>query len=131
MGWVPAIQSAPTATIELNFSQVASAQSISDSEITSYARSVVAIEPLRQSAFEQIKQITGSANVPAIACHRPSSLNDLPDNIRSIAVNYCNQAISIVESNNLTITRFNEITVAHQSDPALSDRIQQAILQLQ
>lgn len=128
LGLVPTLQ--PT-SFELSFSQAAYAQSVSDDEIVNYARSVLAIEPMRQSAFEQIKQITGSANVPAIECHRPSSLSSLPENIRDIAINYCNEAIAIVERNNLTISRFNAITVAHQSDPALSDRIQQAILQLQ
>lgn len=129
LGVVPGVQS--SSGIELSFNSVAHAQAVTDQEIMDYARSVLAIEPLRQSAYNQIKQITGTANVPSIACHRPSSLNDLPGNIRQIAIDYCNQAISIVEDNNLTISRFNAITVAHQADSSLSDRIQQAILQLQ
>ncbi|GAB4378632.1 MAG: hypothetical protein Kow00121_31020 [Elainellaceae cyanobacterium] len=134
LGVVPAVQPASGFSwsgLELNFNHAAYAQAVTDEEIIDYARSVLAIEPLRQDAYEQIKQITGSANVPSIACHRPSSLNELPGNVREIAVSYCNQAIAIVESNNLTISRFNAITVAHQSDSALSDRIQQAILRLQ
>ncbi|NJR63227.1 MAG: DUF4168 domain-containing protein [Cyanobacteria bacterium CRU_2_1] len=129
-GLVPNLQH-PTSGFTLDFNTAAYAQSISDEEVISYARSVLAIEPFRQAAYEQIKQITGSSNVPQIACHRPSSLNELPSNIRQIAIDYCNQAISIVESNSLTISRFNEITVAHQSDSTLSERIQQIILQLQ
>jgi hypothetical protein len=119
------------ATISLNFSAAAYAQAVTEDEITNYARSVLAIEPIRQSAYEQIKQITGSSNVPTIACHRPRSLNDLSGEVRQIAVNYCNRAIEIVERNNLTITRFNAITIAHQEDAELSSRIQQAILRLQ
>lgn len=115
----------------VKFERAAYAQAVSDQEIQSYARSVLAIEPVRVAAYNQIKQMSGSSDVPVVACHRPSSLSNLPDSIRDIAVEYCNQAISIVESNNLTITRFNQITVAHQSDPSLSDRIQQAINQIQ
>lgn len=127
LGVVPSLQ--PVAG--LSFGTAAYAQSVSDQEIQDYAKSVLSIEPLRQAAYNQIKQITGSDDLPAVACHRPSSLSNLPDNIRDIAVDYCNQAIAIVERNELTITRFNEITIAHQSDRSLSNRIQQAINQLQ
>jgi hypothetical protein len=115
----------------VRFERAAYAQAVSDQEIQSYARSVLAIEPVRLAAYNKIKQMTGSNEVPVVACHRPSSLSSLPDTIRDVAVEYCNQAIAIVESNNLTITRFNQITVAHQSDSSLSDRIQQAINQIQ
>ena len=134
VGLVPAIEHSQgefTGEFTVTFGSSAYAQTITDEEIANYAQSVLEIEPLRQSAYEQIKQITGSANVPPIACHRPNSLNELPSNIRQIAINYCNHAIEIVEQHDLTISRFNAITVAHQDDPALSDRIQQAILQLQ
>jgi Domain of unknown function (DUF4168) len=124
LGLVPSFQSSSG----VSFSSAAYAQSISDSDVQSYARSVLAIEPLRQSAYEEIKGISGS--VPSIECHRPSSLNDLPGNVRQIAANYCNQAISIVEGNGLTISRFNEIRVAQDADSSLLNRIQQAIMEL-
>ncbi|NJR40785.1 MAG: DUF4168 domain-containing protein [Leptolyngbyaceae cyanobacterium CSU_1_4] len=123
LGLVPSFQSS-----RVSFSSAAYAQAISNSDVQSYARSVLAIEPLRQSAYEEIKGISGS--VPRIECHRPSSLNDLPGNVRQIAVSYCNQAISIVEGNGLTITRFNEIRVAQDADSSLLNRIQQAIMEL-
>ena len=123
LGLVPSFHS-----LGVSLSSAAYAQSISDSDVQSYARSVLAIEPLRQSAYEEIKGISGS--VPRIECHRPSSLNDLPSNVRQIAVSYCNQAISIVEGNGLTISRFNEIRVAQDADSSLLNRIQQAIVEL-
>jgi len=107
------------------------AQDVSNQEVESYAQSVLAMEPYREAAFTKIQQITGSTEVPVVACHRPSSLSNLPDNIRDIAIDYCNQAISIVERNGLTITRFNQITVAHQSDPNLRSKIQGAICKIQ
>jgi hypothetical protein len=129
LGLVPNIQM-PSAEqpLAISFESAAYAQSISDQEVQNYARSVVSIEPLRQSAYDDIKDISGS--VPRIECHRPSSLNDLPDNVRQIAINYCNQAIAIVESNNLTISRFNSIRVAQDGDSSLLNRIQQAIMNL-
>jgi Domain of unknown function (DUF4168) len=103
---------------------------VTNEEVQNYARSVLAIEPIRQAAYDQIKQITG-ADVPAIACHQPSSLNNLSSNIREIAVNYCNQSIQIVESNSLTISRFNTITTTLQANPDLASRIQAALIRLQ
>lgn len=104
---------------------------VSNAEVQNYARSVMAIEPLRQEAYNAIKQITGSDNVPPIACHQPRSLNNLNRNIRQIAVDYCRRSISIVESNSLTISRFNVVTTALQNDPDLAARIQEAMVQIQ
>ncbi|MBI4783865.1 MAG: DUF4168 domain-containing protein [Oscillatoriophycideae cyanobacterium NC_groundwater_1537_Pr4_S-0.65um_50_18] len=139
-GWVPSLQQHPVgalsevsaaSSVGLSFDNAAYAQAaITENEIQDYARSVLQIEPIRQAAYDNIKQTSG-AEVPPILCHRPSSLNSLDPNIRSIAIDYCNQAIAIVESNNLTITRFNEITVAHKSDAGLAGRIQQAMAVIQ
>lgn len=115
----------------LVWASAAFAQSISNEEVQNYARSLLTIEPIRQSAYNEIKRILGSDDVPPIACHRPNSLNNLSENIRGIAVNYCNRAIEIVEQNDLTIGRFNAITVDLQGDPDLADRIQQEMIRLQ
>ncbi|MCU0567803.1 MAG: DUF4168 domain-containing protein [Oculatellaceae cyanobacterium Prado106] len=129
LGVVPSFHSSSVISFDsISFSNAAYAQSISDQDVLNYARSVLAIEPLRQAAYDDIKSISGS--VPRIECHRPSSLNDLPGNIRQIAVNYCNQAIAIVERNDLTITQFNSIRVAQDADSGLLTRIQRAIMQL-
>lgn len=128
LGVIPSI---PSGSFYPDFAAKAYAQDVSEQEVQSYARSVLAIEPIRQAAYNKIKQMTGSDKVPVVACHRPSSLSELPENIRGVAIEYCNQAIAIVERNNLTITRFNQITVAHQSDTGLADRIQQLINRIQ
>jgi hypothetical protein len=131
-GVVPALH---PSLLQVRFENAVYAQSpasaVSEQEIQSYARSVLAIEPVRVAAYKKIKQMMGSGDVPVVACHRPSSLSNLPDNIRDVAVDYCNQAIAIVERNNLTITRFNQITLAHEDDRDLSNRIQQVINQIQ
>jgi uncharacterized protein (UPF0147 family) len=110
-------------------SATASAQAVSDDEVQRYARSLLAIEPIRQSAHAEIRRIMRVDEVPPIACHRPT--DRLPRNIRQIAQNYCNQALEIVDRNNLTIARFNTITVNLQNDPNLAARVQAVIRQLQ
>ena len=142
LGWVPNVQfsselpalgqqAAGVGLPTLSFTSTAYAQAaISDDEIHSYAQTVLEMEPYRISAYDQIKRITG-AEVPPILCHRASSLNSLDPSIRDIAISFCNQAVSIAESHNLSITRFNEITIAQQSDGALADRIRQAIREIQ
>ncbi len=133
-GWVPTLHLSQDGSAAVTLDRAAYGQSvanISNEEIQSYARSVLAIEPIRQAAYDEIKRILGSGQVPPIACHRPNSLNNLSQNIRQIAVNYCNRATQIVERNNLTINRFNTITVTMQSNPSLAPVIQREIMRLQ
>lgn len=133
-GLVPSLQISPldrTASVVISNSAYAQANAITSEEVQNYARSVLAIEPVRQEAYNQIKQITGDRDVPAIACHQPNSLNNLNRDIREIAVDYCNQSIAIVEQNDLTIGRFNVITTSQQSDPDLQQRIQEELIRLQ
>lgn len=135
LGIIPGLNPGVLSLDSLIWSQAANAQpaasQISDQEVQSYAKSVLAIEPIRKTAYKKIQEITGSDQVPVVACHRPSSLSELPENIRDIAIDYCNQAIAIVESNGLTITSFNQITIAHQNNQDLAGRIRQAINRLQ
>lgn len=127
-GLVPTVEhpaAAPT------FSIAAYAQTLSRQEVQNYARSVMAIEPLRQKAYDDIRRIMGARSIPEILCHRPESLASLPGNVRQIATDYCTQAIRIVERNDLTIEDFNRITVSLRSNPALASQIQQEMLRLQ
>lgn len=126
-----AIPDLATIATDTRFSQTAVAQSINEDEVKNYARTVLAIEPIRQAAYNEIKKITSSGEVPAIACHKSESLGQLPGNLRTIAVNYCNQSKRIVESNGLTVPRFNAITMGVQANPDLEKRIQSELLRLQ
>jgi hypothetical protein len=115
------------------FSNSAYAQSsITSEEVTNYAKSVLAIEPIRLSAYSEIKEKVGSGNIPAIACYKPESLKSLSNkNLRAIAVNYCKKSKEIVESNGLTSSRFNAITVSIQNDSKLADQVQKELKRLQ
>jgi hypothetical protein len=108
----------------------AQAQDFTDQEVTDYARAVLAMEPRRKQAYEEIKGISGGS-VPPVVCSEAKGINDLNRNIRTIAVNYCDQAKKIIESHNLTVARFNAITLAQKSNPAIKARIQAELVRLQ
>lgn len=109
----------------------ARAQTITDAELVSYARAVLAIEPKRQAAYQEIQNKSGSASVPPIVCSDSTRINKLPGAVRNIAVNFCNQSKVIVENNGLNIARFNEITTLQQNDSALQKRIQDELIRQQ
>jgi len=106
-------------------------QNVSQQEIMNFAKAVLAMEPLRQSAYSDIKRIIGPAPVPNIVCSEPSSFNRLPETARQIAVNFCNRSRDFVTSNGLTTERFNELTRRVQSDADLKRRVQNAMIELQ
>lgn len=113
------------------FETEAFAQNFSAQQLMNYSRAVYEIEPLRQSAYQEIKTALGSSEVPSIACHQPNSLSRLNRQARAIAVRYCNQSIEIVERYDLSITTFNQMTQQVQSNPTLANQVQQNLIQLQ
>jgi hypothetical protein len=100
-------------------------------EIRNYAKSVLAMEPERRQAFEEIKKLIGGREVPQIVCSDSNSLNGLPNKARDIAVNYCNRSQKIVEQNGLSIDNFNKITRDLQSNEKLKAEIYNTLLNLQ
>lgn len=111
------------------FNSAAFAQS--NDEIRNYAKAVLAMEPVRQQAFDEVKRITGG-NPPAIACNRPESFSQLPGNARAIVANYCRRSKEIVESNGIGINLFNDLTARLQKgDANLKQRISQELMRLQ
>jgi hypothetical protein len=117
----------------LTWSSKASAQalSIDNTEVTNYAQAVLAMEPSRQKAFEEIKKLIGSGEIPKIVCNDSNSMNGLPNKARDIAVNYCNRSQKIVEDNGLTIDRFNNITVELQNNNNLKRQVYNTLIRLQ
>ncbi len=104
---------------------------VNNDEIQSYSRALLGMEPARQQAFEEIKKIVGSGQLPKIVCNDSNSLNGLPSKARDIAVKYCNTSQKIVEDNGLTIDRFNKITVEVQNNDNLKRQIYNNLLRLQ
>lgn len=100
-------------------------------EIRNYAKSVLAMEPERRQAFEEIKKLIGGREIPQIVCSNSNSLSGLPNKARDIAVNYCNRSQKIVEQNGLSIDNFNKITRDLQSNEKLKAEVYNTLLDLQ
>ncbi len=110
--------------------QAQTASTFTAEEIRNYARAVLGMEPRRQAAYEEIRSSAGTT-IPVVICNQNRSINQLQREIRAIAVNYCTQAKAIIESNDLTISQFNEITQQQQSNTQLKQQIQSELLRLQ
>ncbi|NEP63689.1 MAG: DUF4168 domain-containing protein [Symploca sp. SIO2G7] len=104
---------------------------VSSEEVENYAKVVLAIEPKREAATKEILRISKKNKIPQIVCTKPKTITTLRRNVRGIAVNYCQQAKDISESNGLTISKFNDISAAAQSDEQLKIRIQNELIRLQ
>jgi hypothetical protein len=104
---------------------------VNNTEIKSYAQAVLAMEPARQRAFEEIKKLIGSGEIPKIVCNDPNSINGLPKKAQDIAVTYCTRSQKIVEDNGLGIDRFNKITIELQINSSLKREVYNTLLLLQ
>ncbi|MBN4000458.1 DUF4168 domain-containing protein [Nostoc sp. LPT] len=118
-----------------SFSSKADAQTpapiVNNTEIDSYAQAVLAMEPARQNAFEEIKKLIGNGEIPNIVCNDSNSINGLPKKAQDIAVNYCNHAQKIVEDNGLKFEQFNKITIELQNNTILKRQVYNTLLRLQ
>ncbi|MBW4632598.1 MAG: DUF4168 domain-containing protein [Iphinoe sp. HA4291-MV1] len=132
--FVGAIATASLVSSALVLSAKADAQSpqaVNSNELRNYARATLKIEPERQQAFDEIKKIMGSGEIPKILCNDNNSLNGLPGKAKEIAVNYCQRYQKVVEANGLTIDRYNTITTQVQSNEDLKRRIYNELLRIQ
>ncbi|MFM7364445.1 MAG: DUF4168 domain-containing protein [Cuspidothrix sp.] len=120
-----------SATFSLNTTAIAQTPTIDTREVTNYAKAVLAMEPIRQQAFEEIKKLIASKDIPKIICNDPNTINPLPNKAKDIAIKYCNDSQKIVEENKLTTERFNQITIEIQNNNALKTQIYNILLRLQ
>jgi hypothetical protein len=112
---------------------------VSPDEIMGYARSVLEMEEPRTTAYNEIRALLTGTNVDinsiSLRCTDTNSLNQLPRNLRSnvrtIVVNYCNQASQIVQANGLRNERFDAITAAYPQNDTLAEQIRAALMQIQ
>ncbi|QMS88297.1 DUF4168 domain-containing protein [Nostoc edaphicum CCNP1411] len=104
---------------------------VNNTEINNYAQAVLAMEPARQNAFEEIKKLIGNGEIPKIVCNDSNSINGLPRKAQDIAVNYCTRSQKIVEDNGLSIDQFNKITIELQNNNLLKRQVYNTLLRLQ
>jgi hypothetical protein len=118
-------------TFSINTTAFAQTPNINSTEVTNYAKAVLAMEPVRQQAFEEIKKLIGSKDIPKIICNDPNTVNALPGKAKDVAIKYCNKSQKIVEENKLTTERFNQITVEIQNSNTLKKQVYNTLLRLQ
>jgi hypothetical protein len=118
-------------TLSLSFKTDAQTLTVNHTEVTNYAQSVLAMEPKRQQAFEEIKKLIGGKEIPKIVCNDPNSMSSLPNKAKDIAVEYCNHSHKIVEEHGLSIDRFNQITLEIQNNNALKNKVYDSLLRIQ
>ncbi|MGK7930029.1 MAG: DUF4168 domain-containing protein [Microcystaceae cyanobacterium] len=116
--------------LQLSFGFSAYTQDFNEAQIEKYAKAVLEIETLRQTAYQQIQEIIGR-NPPNIICNKPNSFKELPRDAQKIAVNYCNKSKSIVQNSGLTVRQFNDLTNRVRSDQALKRRVHNAMIRIQ
>lgn len=120
----------------------AHAQEITETDVANYANAVFDIEVLRIAAYDAADQtlITAGSEVGVsetpLSC-TASDMSDMPDmakpdqvSLRTVLVEFCNEASDAVRANSLTPQEFNAITAAHQADPALAEQIQAVLSDL-
>jgi hypothetical protein len=140
-GWLGVVGLPATTGAQLPLTQQAAIaqSSISNEEVTQYARAVLAIDRYRNAAYTQIKDIllTVEVDISAIdmSCTNTQNISEVPRSVRrevrEILTRYCNDSRQAVEDTGLTPRRFNQITDAHAADETVFERIQQELLRLQ
>jgi hypothetical protein len=103
---------------------------VNATELTNYAKAILAMEPKRQETVDGLKKILGDSEIPKIVCNDPNSFNGLPGKAKDIAVAYCNHSQKIVEENGLSIERFNKITSEVQNDESLQKKVSEQLMMI-
>ena len=124
---------APKISLQSNFltwENAVYAQEYTSDEIYNYAKAGFEVEMLRQQVYQEIKSMVNQPP-PEITCDRPETINNIPNNIRGIANNYCDRSRQIVRENNLSIQRFNQLKTYYDRGGSFHDQVQQQLLNLQ
>lgn len=106
------------------------AQEYSPEEIYNYAKAGFEVEMLRQQVYQEIKSMVNEPP-PDIVCDRPETIDKIPDDIRGIAHDYCDRVPQIVEENNLSIQRFNQLKNDYDRGGSFYQQVQEQLLNLQ
>lgn len=114
-GWVPGL-SQDFSTVVFNTATYAQ----SAEQITKYARAVLQMEPVRQTAYQEVRRIL-KGSVPGDVCRQGGA----PRSVKDICSRFYTRSAQIILSNGLSIGEFNEITRRLQGDAGLRTRIQQ------
>ena len=134
VGLIPEISSSPdtnkTFLPTVSLSSNAYGQQFTPEETENYAKAGYEVELLRRKVYQEIKNLINEPP-PNIVCDRQETLNNLEPQVREIANRYCNQSQQIVQQNNLTIDRFNELKANYDRQDSFYRQVQSILLKLQ
>ena len=115
---------------KLTRSAIATAQEYTPEETANYAKAGFEVEMLRRQVYQEIKAIV---NQPPgdIVCDRQETLSDLDPEVRELTESFCTRTIEIVQQNNLSVDRYNELKTQYDLRGEFYDRVQEILLRLQ
>jgi hypothetical protein len=116
--------------VAVSLSNNAYAQQFTPAETESYARAGYEVELLRREVYQEIKNLLNETP-PNIVCDQRSTLNNLKPEVKNIANRYCTQSRQIVQRNNLSISRFNELKIQYDRQDSFYQQVQKILLKLQ
>lgn len=102
-----------------------------EEQLNNYAKAVLEIEPIRKEVQRKVQVELEGEPMPEMACNRSESYQDLPNQARSLIINYCNRSEKIVKDQGLSISEFNQITEQLQNNSELREKVRQQMLELQ
>lgn len=114
----------------LTISNKAYAQQFTPEETENYAKAGYQVELLRRKVYQQIKTLINEP-LPNIVCDDRSTLDSLQPEVSEIANSYCDRSRQIVQQNNLTVDRFNELKSYYDRQGGFYQQVQSILLKLQ
>ena len=109
---------------------LAYAQDYTENEVTNYAKAGYEVELLRQRVYKDIKSMLNEVP-PDIVCNQPETLQSLSGNVRQTVTKYCDDSREIVQRNNLTINRFNQLKTFYDQGGEFYRQVQNVLNELQ
>lgn len=116
--------------LTISFSRDAYGQQFTPEETENYARAGYEVELLRRDVYQEIKNLINESP-PEIVCDQQSTIDSLQPQVKEIANRYCNQSQQIVQQNNLSINRFNELKTYYDRQDLFYKQVQGILLKLQ
>ncbi|WP_172636031.1 DUF4168 domain-containing protein [Synechococcus sp. PCC 6312] len=102
---------------------------LSNSQLSSYAQAVLAIEPIRLKYYRQAQKMF-SGQVPRNSClAEPKNLAS--PRLDNLCSQYFNESTQILKKYDLTPEEFNNITQQIHANPGLYQRVQYEMMRLQ
>ncbi|MEM6612035.1 MAG: DUF4168 domain-containing protein [Cyanobacteria bacterium P01_C01_bin.72] len=118
------------ALVNISFAHTAAAQQFTPAETENYARAGYEVELLRREVYQELKSLMNEPP-PNIVCDQQSTLDSLKPEAKAIANRYCTQSRQIVQQNNLSINRFNELKTHYDNKNGFYDQVQEILIELQ